>query len=387
MKIALIFARDAWEPVRPPNRTSQLVVSKPARHIGMRCRSNDFSDYSGGAMEVYYISPGKGVAGLVPGHAAEPTPGPDQIVIRVRAISLNYRDLMVASGAYSGRLPERLIPCSDGAGEVVAVGAQVRSIRVGDRVAGCFFPTWLSGDIHPDFMAQDLGGKRNGMLAEYVAIEAAGVVTIPNGLSFQEAATLPCAGVTAWHALVRKGGIKAGDTVLTLGTGGVSTFALQFAKLHGARVIVTSRSHEKLAKARSLGADETINTTERPDWDRAVFELTAKRGVDHTIELGGAGTLERSLAATRYGGRVSLIGVLTGTAGVVNPGLILFKSLAVQGIYVGSRDMFVDMNRAMELAKLKPVVDRSLSWSEASEAYRYLESGSHFGKVVIEGKP
>ncbi len=221
------------------------------------------------------------------------------------------------------------------------------------------------------------------MLAEYVMLSADGIVHLPMHLTYEEGATLPCAALTAWNALVVQGGVKAGDTVLVLGTGGVSIFALQFAKLHGARVIATSGSDAKLSRARALGADETINYTRTPHWERIVWELTGKRGVDHVIEVGGAGTLEKSLQAIRYGGRVSLIGVLSGLGGTVNPLPVLFKSVAMQGIYVGSREMFETMNRAIAQATLKPVIDRVFSFAEAPEAYRYLLTAAHMGKVVI----
>jgi NADPH:quinone reductase-like Zn-dependent oxidoreductase len=312
----------------------------------------------------------------------EPTPGYGQVLVRVRATSLNYRDLIVSRGRYSGmRMP--VIPMSDGAGDVVSVGSGVTRVKVGDRVAGIFFQTWLAGGITPAVMKSDLGGGIDGMLAEYVVLDQNGLVTLPEHLSYEEGAALPCAAVTAWHGLVTKGKIKAGESVLVLGTGGVSIFALQFAKLHGARVIVTSSSDEKLARARQLGADETINYTVTPNWEERVYELTGGLGIDQAIEVGGAGTLAKSLQAVRYGGRVSLIGVLTGFGGEVNPMPVLQKSIVLQGIYVGSRDMFEAMNRAIAQAQLKPVIDRIFPFDEAPEAYAYLERAGHFGKVAI----
>jgi NADPH:quinone reductase-like Zn-dependent oxidoreductase len=272
---------------------------------------------------------------------------------------------------------------SDGAGDVVAVGDGVTRVNVGERVAGIFFQDWQAGEINKSIMKSALGGEMNGMLSEYVVLDQAGIVILPEHLSYEEGATLPCAAVTAWHGLVSKGNLKAGDTVLALGTGGVSIFALQFAKLHGARVIITSSNDQKLAQAEALGADATINYKANPDWEAEVYRSTAGIGVDHVVEVGGAGTLEKSIKAVRYGGRISLIGVLTGFAGQINPQPILGKSIALQGIYVGSREMFEAMNRAIAQAHLKPVIDRVFPFSEARAAYDYLQSGSHFGKVVI----
>jgi NADPH:quinone reductase-like Zn-dependent oxidoreductase len=222
------------------------------------------------------------------------------------------------------------------------------------------------------------------MLAEYVTLDQNGVVLLPNHLSYEEGATLPCAAVTAWHALVTKGGLKAGETVLLLGTGGVSIFALQFAKLHGARTIVTSSSNEKLERAKALGADETINYKAIPNWEEEVYRLTDAMGVDCVVEVGGAGTLEKSIKSVRYGGRISLIGVLSGFEGEINPQPLLGKSITLQGIYVGSREMFEAMNRAITHHQLKPIIDRTFTFTEANEAYQYLKGGSHFGKVVIQ---
>jgi NADPH:quinone reductase-like Zn-dependent oxidoreductase len=334
-------------------------------------------------MRAYQVQSPTGPDGLQLVDLPEPQPAPGHVLVRVRAVSLNYRDLLVARGQYGGGSKPGVIPTSDGAGEVVAAGEGVTRFQPGDRVAGCFFLDWESGEITPEKMRRDQGGRYDGMLRELVALPESAAVPLPAHLSFEEGATLPCAALTAWHALVTKGGVKAGDVVLTLGTGGVSIFALQLAKLHGARVILTSASDEKLARARALGADETINYRATPDWEKAVWALSGKRGVDHVIEVGGAGTLEKSLACTRYGGRVSLIGVLSGFSGQVNPLPVLFKSLTMQGIYVGSREMFEAMNRAIAASELRPVIDRVFPFDEAPDAYRYLDSGSHFGKVVI----
>jgi NADPH:quinone reductase-like Zn-dependent oxidoreductase len=234
-------------------------------------------------------------------------------------------------------------------------------------------------------MRSDLGGPRQGVLAEQIVLSAKGIVAIPEHLSYQEAATLPCAAVTAWHALIENGRLQPGETVLALGTGGVSIFALQFAKLTGARVIITSSSDDKLERARQLGADETINYRTFPDWSVRVHELTDKLGADHIVEVGGAGTLEKSLESVRYGGQIHHIGVLSGFEGKVNPWWIIAKSAAVRGVYVGSREMFESMNRAIALHELKPVIDQVFPFTEAREAFSMMESGGHFGKIVIEG--
>ena len=313
----------------------------------------------------------------------EPKAGPGQVLLKMRAWSLNYRDLMVAKGQYNPKLKMPAVPLSDGVGEVVATGAGVSRVKVGDRVAAAFMPKWIAGEIHEAAARSALGGGGPaGMLAEYVAISEEGVVPVPEHLSDEQGATLPCAAVTAWHALVPQGHVKSGDTALVLGTGGVSIFALQFARLHGARVIVTSSSDEKLAKARELGAAEGINYRSTPAWEKRVLELTGGAGVNFVIEVGGAGTLAQSMKAVKPGGQISLIGVLTG-GGEVNPMPILMKNIRVQGIFVGTREMFEAMNRAITLHQLKPVVDRVFPFAEAVEAFRYMESAAHFGKVAI----
>jgi NADPH:quinone reductase-like Zn-dependent oxidoreductase len=313
----------------------------------------------------------------------DPKPGPGQVRVRVRAASLNYRDLMVVKGVYARGLATPLVPLSDGAGEVVEIGAGVTRFAVGARVAGCFMPGWVEGAIDDAKAKSSLGAGNAGMLAEQVVLPAHGVVAMPERLTFEEAATLPCAGVTAWNALVENGRLTAGETVLTLGTGGVSLFALQFAKAAGARVILTSSSDEKLARTKKLGADETINYKATPDWDKSARDLTGGRGVDHVVEVGGAGTLPRSLKAVRLGGHVALIGVLSGGAGEFNPISVLMKAVRLQGIYVGSRVMFEGMNRAVALNKIKPAIDRVFPMDEVRAAYRHMESGAHFGKIVV----
>jgi NADPH:quinone reductase-like Zn-dependent oxidoreductase len=334
-------------------------------------------------MKVYELQSNAGIDALTLVERPEPKPEAGQVVIHVRATSLNYRDLIVAEGTYGSGQKYPLIPMSDGAGEVVAVGEGVTRVKVGDRVAGIFFQDWIYGQLTRQKMKSDLGGGIDGMLAEYVVLHQDGLVILPDHLSYEEGATLPCAAVTAWHAVVTKGNVGAGETVLLLGTGGVSIFALQFAKIHGARVIITSSSDEKLARARELGADETVNYKITPDWEKQVYELSDRTGVDHVVEVGGAGTLPKSLQAVRIGGRISLIGVLSGRGEEVDPSPILFKSLTTQGIYVGSREIFEDMNQAITQHQIKPIIDRVFGFNEVQEAYAYLQSAAHFGKVVI----
>jgi NADPH:quinone reductase-like Zn-dependent oxidoreductase len=322
--------------------------------------------------------------GLHPADLPRPTPGHGQVLVRIRAVSLNYRDLISTRTARPGMLTP-LIPCSDGAGEIVGLGDGVSRWKSGDRVAGCFFQSWPSGRIARDMIHTDLGGACHGALAEYVLFDAGAVVAIPEHLSYQEASTLPCAAVTAWKALIENGKLRAGETVLLLGTGGVSIFALQLAKLHGARAIITSSSDQKLERARQLGADETINYRAVRDWSARVHELTYKLGVDHVIEVGGAGTLEKSLKALRYGGQIHYIGVLTGYEGTVNPWAIVAKSAIVHGVYVGSRETFEDLNRCIAQNQLRPVIDRVFPFDQAREAFALMDKGGHFGKIVIDG--
>jgi NADPH:quinone reductase-like Zn-dependent oxidoreductase len=332
-------------------------------------------------MQVYEIQKqGEGnILSLV--QRPEPEPGPFQIVVRVHAVSLNYRDLVILENP--AQVTPR-IPISDGAGEVIAMGKNVTRVKIGDRVAGTFFQNWQAGNVFAEVHDQALGGSIDGMLAEQVLLSEEGVVKIPDYLSYEEAATLPCAAVTAWNSLVEQGNLRAGETVLLLGTGGVSIFGLQFAKLQGARVIITSSSDEKLERAKILGADETINYKTTPDWEKEVWKRTDKQGVDQVIEVGGAGTLEKSLRSVRTGGMVGLIGILTGFEARINPIYVMQKSIRLQGVYVGSRTMFENMNRALVQSKIRPIIDRVFSFTEAADAYQYMKSGSHFGKIVIK---
>ena len=313
-----------------------------------------------------------------------PRPGAREVLVKFHAASLNYRDLVFAKGLYNPKAKLPAVPFSDGAGEVVAVGENVTRWKAGDRVCPIFMQAWLEGEVSAEKRRTALGaGELGGVLREFGAFDEDGLVRIPEHLSYEEAATLPCAGVTAWNALVPIGSVKAGDTVLTLGTGGVSIFALQFAKLHGARVIVTSSSDEKLVRARGLGADETINYRTTPDWDKEVLRLTNGAGADLVIELGGAGTVAKSVNSVRIAGCVALIGVLA-SGGGFNPVSLLMKGVRMQGVFVGSRQMFEDMNRAIAVNALKPVIDKTLPFAEAREALKYMESAAHFGKIVIQ---
>lgn len=314
-----------------------------------------------------------------------PTPKANEVLIRVRATSLNYRDLMVAKGAYGSQTEVHPIaPLSDGAGEIIEVGAQVSRFKKGDRVVASFMSGWIEGDLTPAKQATSLGGGNvNGMLSEYVVLPAEAVLHIPKHLTFEEAATLPCAGVTAWYALFEGANVRPGTTVLLLGTGGVSMFALQFAKMAGARVIITSSSDEKLERARKLGADEIINYKKTPNWAEKVLELTGGRGADHAVDVGGPETLNHTLSAVRYAGSISLMGVLTGFSDKVDTVKILSKNIRIQGTYVGSVAMFERMNAAIEQNKMKPIIDSTFHFAQALDAYKHLESASHFGKIVI----
>lgn len=333
-------------------------------------------------MKAYRLHELSGASGLKLEDLPDPAPGAGEVLIRLRALSLNFRDLLMCKGLYNPKVRLPCVPVSDGAGEVVAIGQGVSRYKPGDRVVANFMPGWVEGPPDEDKARSALGGGGDGLLAELATVPEQGLLPIPPHLSFEEAATLPCAAVTAWNALVESGGIKPGDSVLVQGTGGVSLFALQFAHLAGARIIVISKSDQKLERAIKMGASDAINYTTTPDWDKRVRELTGGKGVDLIVEVGGAGTLPTSLKAVRLGGYIALIGVLSG-GGDINPVPILMKNIRVQGIFVGSRRMFESMNRAIEAAGLHPVVDRVFSFDQAREAMKYLESGAHFGKVVI----
>jgi len=313
-----------------------------------------------------------------------PKPGPGQVLVRMHAWSLNYRDLLIVNGMYpvaSGA--KQLIPVCDGAGEVLDVANDVSRLAKGDRVVTSFFQGWIDGPLTYPAMATALGGAMDGVLAEYSALSAEGVVKIPDDLSYEHAATLPCAGVTAWHALAESGKLRAGQRVLALGTGGVSIIGLQLAKASGASVIVTSSSDDKLARAKSIGADGLVNYKKNTDWEEEVLRLTDGAGVDHVLETGGAGTFAKSMKSLGLHGQVNIIGVLTGLQNDIDLGPVLVKTARVQGIYVGSRAMLERLVQEVVTQHIAPVIDRVFPFDQAIEAYKYLAGAQHFGKVAI----
>jgi NADPH:quinone reductase-like Zn-dependent oxidoreductase len=312
---------------------------------------------------------------------ADPSPGPGEVLVDLKAATLNYRDTIVRDAQYGTDQRSDLIPLSDGAGVIAAVGAGVSASRIGERVAIGFMPTWTEGPFSADKQAGALGGGFvDGVLAERIVVPASGVVRFPDAWSFEEAASYPCAGVTAWTCLFGGRGVRPGETVLVEGTGGVSTFALQFARRAGAYVIATSSSDEKLARARELGADAVINYRAVEDWGLRAAEIAGGEGVDHVVEVGGPSTLDQALQAVRPGGEVALVGVLTGFAGPVNTGAILMKAVNLRGVYVGS---VADLRAAIG-SGVRPIVDTVFPFSEADEAYAHLRSGAHRGKVAIQ---
>lgn len=332
-------------------------------------------------MHVWQIS-SFGIENLEYVERPDPEPGPGQVVVGLHAISFNYRDLLMVKGLYNPKLKLPRIPCSDGAGEIVAVGPGVTQWKPGDRVAGIFMQNWLDGPATAEKVKGALGGDVDGTLAQYVVLHENGVVGFPEHLSYQEAATLPCAAVTAWNALAAAD-IKPGATVLVQGTGGVSTFALQFARLKGARVLGISGSHEKLRRFLDLGLDAGVNYNDVPEWDRWALEQT-DGGADLIVEVGGLGTLPRSLRALRMGGTIAQVGVLTGVtpAEPLPLAAILHKQARIRGIYVGSRQDFIDMNRAISLTQMRPIGE-DFPWIHAREVLARLEEATHFGKLVM----
>ncbi|HTV08271.1 MAG TPA: NAD(P)-dependent alcohol dehydrogenase [Candidatus Aquilonibacter sp.] len=320
-----------------------------------------------------------------------PALGPTDVHVRLRGASLNYRDLMVALGHYNPKMQLPRILGSDAAGEVIAVGPAVTLFKPGDRVCTLFFQNWLDGEIQPLTGKSALGGPIDGVFATERILPETGLIHAPAHLSFEEAATLPCAALTAWNALVEQGHLHAGQTVLVQGTGGVSLFALQIARMHGATVILTSSSDEKLERARRLGASHIINYKSNPDWDKPAKNLTHNLGVDHVVEVGGQGTITKSLSAVRPSGHVHVIGVLSGTGPDAGAGIdvrsVLTKSVHLNGIYVGSRAMFTRMNAAIAANNLKPIVDRVFPLADARAAFQHLQHGSHFGKIVLSLQP
>jgi NADPH:quinone reductase-like Zn-dependent oxidoreductase len=326
-----------------------------------------------------------GVENLALVERDEPKINETEVLVKFHASSLNYRDLMMIEGKYNPRLKMPLVPFSDGAGEVVEVGDAVTKWKIGDRVCPIFMQGWIDGEISFEKARTALGGDRDGCLREFGAFDESGLVRIPDHFSYEEAATLPCTGVTAFHALFVSGGLKAEDTVLLQGTGGVSMYALLFSSIYAERIIIISSSDEKLQKAKNLGATDLINYREQADWDKAVQELTDRRGADHVIEVGGAGTFPKSLNAVKMGGHIAVIGALSGGQGDISPVSILMKSVRLQGVFVGSRQMFEQMNLLLcQNSHLKPIIDKTFEFSEVREALRYMESGAHFGKIVVK---
>lgn len=333
-------------------------------------------------MGAYQITSDEGIESLHISDIQCSDPDPFEVKVRLWASSINYRDLVTVENPSARGLLLPFVPNSDGAGEVVSVGRSVEGFVVGDRVMTCFFQDWLDGKITNSAMSSALGGALEGVLREEKIFNESGIIKMPDNLSYEEGATLPCAGLTAWHALVERGCVTAGDTVLLLGTGGVSLFALQFALMHGALPIITSSNDKKLERAEALGAWKTINYVDNPNWHDEVMALTGGVGVDHVVEVGGAGTLAQSIEATKVGGNIYLIGILAN--GEINPTALMRKSLNLHGIYVGSRAMFERMNKAIEANDLHPVIDQTFSFIDAKEAYRTMRLKKHFGKLVIE---
>ncbi len=335
-------------------------------------------------MQAYRIDRFGSVDGVVLRSSDDPQSGPKEVLMRVRASSLNYRDLMVLKGGGRGPTKLGVIPLSDGAGEVAAIGDGVTRVKIGDRIAGCFHPRWFGGPIKRDYLTDRLGANLDGMLAEYAVLSEEALVHLPSHLSFEEAATLPCAAVTAWVALTGHHRVTAGDTVLTQGSGGVSVFALQLARVLGARVIATTSTAEKAERLKALGASEVINYTETPDWDEKARELTDGRSVDCVVEIGGPGTIAKSLKALAVGGHISLIGGSLSRSGAgLDPLLLTGRGITLSSISVGSRTDFEAMNRAIAMHGLRPVIDRTFPFAEAKAAYRHFEGRGHFGEVVI----
>lgn len=335
-------------------------------------------------MQAYQLTPGESIASLRQIDAPEPVAGAHDVVVAVKAVSLNFRDLMIAAGHYPVGSDGSVIPCSDGAGQVVAVGESVTRFKVGDTVAGSFFPDWIAGAQTAAGVARSLGANMPGMFAERVVLPETALVKAPAHMSAVEAATLPCAAVTAWNAMFELGQLKPGQRVLLLGTGGVSIWALQMAHAAGLQTIITSSSDDKLEQARALGADHTINYRDTPEWQDEVMALTGGEGVDLVVEVGGEGTLRRSVNSTGMGGLTVLIGGVSGFGGDFDPLGVILGARRMAGIFVGSRTMFENMNRFLETTGIRPVIDKVFPFSEALEAYEYMSAGKHFGKVVIE---
>jgi NADPH:quinone reductase-like Zn-dependent oxidoreductase len=334
-------------------------------------------------MKAWQLVAGSQIDGLKQEHLPDAPLGPRDVRVQIRAVTLNFRDLMIARGWYPLAGKEALVPCSDGAGVVLETGGEVTRFRPGDRVTSSFFPHWSDGRPSRARQAAPLGGGGKGTLAEELVLSEDAWIASPPGLSFPQAAALTCAGTTAWNALFVTGSLKAGETVVLLGTGGVSIWALQLARAAGARVIVTSSSDEKLARAKALGADDTINYRTTPEWGKEVLRLTGGEGADQVVEVGGEKTIEQSLGCIRVGGAITIIGAVSGMGGGIAPRSLITTGARVLGIYVGSRAMHEDLARCVTVNRIQPVVDRVFGFDEAPAAFRHFDSGQHFGKVGI----
>jgi NADPH:quinone reductase-like Zn-dependent oxidoreductase len=335
-------------------------------------------------MKAYELQNTSGLSGLMLVEKPVPKPGIGEVLVQMRAVTLNYRDLLILKGGYGSHQKLPLIPLSDGAGIVEAIGPNVRRFKPGDRVIGGFFENWIGGDPTREKLRSSLGGSVDGVLAEYRIFRQDVLVLTPPHLSDEEAASLPCAGLTAWNAVIGLGGVKPGDVVLTQGTGGVSLFALQFAKMSGARVISTSSSDDKIVRLKELGADQTINYASVREWGKLAREYTDSQGVDLVVEVGGSGTLNESIWATRIGGSIALIGVLAGPAqGESRLPLIVMQQQRIQGVTVGSAETLQAMVEAIAANKMRPVLDRVFSFENAKGAFPYMTAGKHFGKIAI----
>jgi NADPH:quinone reductase-like Zn-dependent oxidoreductase len=335
-------------------------------------------------MKTWRIAAGGGIDGLKLVDEASPEPGPRQVKVRVRATSINFRDLLVLKGFYPVSTTDPLVPGSDAAGDVIATGTAVRRFKPGDKVATSFFPNWVEGRVAPQKIAGALGGGGAGTFAEEIVLDEDALVRAPSHLDYTQATTLTCAGTTAWNALFVQGALRPGSTVLLLGTGGVSIWALQLAKAAGARVIITSSSDEKLAQAKALGADAGINYRTHPAWSGEVRRLTEGAGAEIVLEVGGEKTIEQSIASVQMGGTVVIIGAVSGMGGAIVPRSLIGASIRVQGVYVGSRQMHEDLARFVEAAHITPAVGRVFGFGEAPEAFRHFEAGKHFGKVALK---
>ncbi len=334
-------------------------------------------------MKAWVVDGGFGLSHLSMIERPMPVAKSGEVVVKVRAVSLNFRDLLMVKGLYNPRQPLPLVPVSDGVGEIIAIGDGVTSVKIGERVASTFFQDWQSGEPTKHKLRSTLGGPIDGMLAEYVVLSEHGVVPVPQHLTDTEAATLPCAALTAWNALAENGRAKSGDTVVLLGTGGVSMFALQFAQQMGMNIVVVSGSDEKLALAKNLGACHLINRVQTPHWSKIIKEITSDVGADHVVELGGASTFAESIASLRPGGLVSVIGIVGGDQVTCQLTSILMNNIRIQGLMVGHREMFLAMNKAITVHRTKPVIDRVFAFNEAKQAFSYLEAGQHIGKICL----